>query len=511
MAGLVVGAMMLPGAAAFLEPPCSVRLRSGGGDFRCPSQRSVLRVSPALRGGGSPGQGSAMCAAATPAPQSDGEEEGKRRAVVLSVWLTVFVHMLGVGITLSQLSLYLTALGASPTQLGLAIAGFSGAQMIGSPLLVALSERVGRRPVLLFCLAGNAVASLLTASMATWEHIALVRLLAGFFAASVPVSQAAVTDLVAPGPDMTKALGQVAAASSLGIVAGPAVAGMIAEIAARAGAPTGILTRIVFAASGIFAGMVCLYLAITGVESKPAAVWGAAAYSKASASHTGNSASAQSSAEGEHAAQVGTRGHVQLLVRWIAFITSWTATLLVSTYSLFATRFLGYTQANINASQSASAAVAVCVQLWLVPRMCKALGDERACTAGLGILGSALCACCLVWGQPQHVILFMAVRVGLALAETTNAALTAANSSPATRARNLGLLQSTQAGGRIISPLIAGWLYQRYTSPEVLANAPTALVPPASVAFLLVATLAMLTAPLPLLLRRDLRQKKIHV
>jgi MFS family permease len=105
----------------------------------------------------------------------------------------------------------------------------------------------------------------------------------------------------------------------------------------------------------------------------------------------------------------------------------------------------------------------------------------------------------------------MAVRVGLALAETTNAALTAANSSPATRARNLGLLQSTQAGGRIISPLIAGWLYQRYTSPEVLANAPTALVPPASVAFLLVATLAMLTAPLPLLLRRDLRQKKIHV
>ena len=494
---------MLTGAAAFSEPPC-VRLRSGGrgsgvGDFRCRSPPSVLRVSRALRGGGS------LSAAAAPAQQGDGEE-GKRRAVVLSVWLTVFVHMLGVGITLSQLSLYLTALGASPTQLGLAIAGFSGAQMIGSPLLVALSERVGRLAVMRCCLAGNTVASLLTASMATWEQIALVRLLAGFFAASVPVSQAAVTDLVAPGPDMTKALGQVAAASSLGIVAGPAVAGIIAAIAAQAGAPPGILTRIVFAASGVFAGMVCLYLTVTSVESKPAAVRGTAAYSTAHASPEGGSASAQKIAEGEQAAQVGTRGYTQLLVRWIAFMTSWTATLLVSTYSLFATRFLGYTQANINASQSASAAVAVCVQLWLVPRMCKALGDERACTAGLGILGSSLSACCLVWGQPQHVILFMAVRVGLALAETTNAALTAANSSPAARARNLGLLQSTQAGGRIISPLIAGWLYQRYTSPEVLAKATTALVPPASVAFLLVATLAMLTAPLPLLLRRDVRQ-----
>ena len=82
---------------------------------------------------------------------------------------------------------------------------------------------------------------------------------------------------------MTKALGQVAAASSLGIVAGPAVAGIISEIAARAGAPTGILTRIVFAASGVFAGMVCLYLTVTSVESKPAAVRGAAAHSTAHA------------------------------------------------------------------------------------------------------------------------------------------------------------------------------------------------------------------------------------
>lgn len=354
MRGVMAGAMVF-GAAAFTEPPCA-RMRSGsgvGGGFRCRGPRSsMLCTSRALRGGGGGafGHGGTLRASATPAPQGDGGEgERRAQAMLLSVWLTVFVHMLGVGITLSQLSLYLTALGASPTQLGLAIAGFSAAQMIGSPLLVGLSERVGRLAVMRACLAGNAAASLLTAYMGTWSQIALARILAGFFAASVPVSQAAVTDAVAPGPAMTKALGRVAAASSLGIVAGPAVAGVIAEIAAWAGAPAGSLPRIVFAASGIFAGIVCLCLTATSVESRPATAPGAAHASPPRGA--GGPSVAQRTTAGEHAAEEGVLWCAQPLVRWIAFITSWTATLLVSTYALFATRFLGYTQANINASQ----------------------------------------------------------------------------------------------------------------------------------------------------------------
>ena len=352
--GVMAGAVVC-GAAAFSEPPCA-RMRSGVGvGFRCLHARSsMLRARSALRGGGGGalGHGSALRASAAPAPQGEGGEGDRRaQATLVSVLLTVFVHMLGVGITLSQLSLYLTALGASPTQLGLAIAGFSGAQMVGSPLLISLSERVGRLAVMRACLAGNAAASLLTACMGTWSQIALVRILAGFFAASVPVSQAAVTDAVTPGPAMTKALGQVAAASSLGIVAGPAVAGLIAEIAARAGAPAGSLTPIVFAASGIFAGMVCLYLTATSVESRPDNQNCNAPGRAHAPPPAGPSASAQPNAVGEHAAEEEVLWCAQLLARWIAFMTSWTATLLVSTYALFATRFLGYTQANINASQ----------------------------------------------------------------------------------------------------------------------------------------------------------------
>lgn len=136
-----------------------------------------------------------VCRPLHAAPRDPGEGFDEF-ALLLPVWLSVFVHMLGVGITLSTLPLYLTALGASPTQLGLAISAFSGAQMVGCPLLISLSGRVGRLTVMRCCLLGNAIASLLTAFLPAWHQIAVARVLAGFFAAAVPIAQAAVTDVV---------------------------------------------------------------------------------------------------------------------------------------------------------------------------------------------------------------------------------------------------------------------------------------------------------------------------
>lgn len=259
------------------------------------------------------------------------------RVLLLPVWLSVFVHMLGVGITLSQLPLYLTSLGASPTQLGLAISGFSLAQMVGCPLLISLSGRVGRLHVMRVCLAGNAAASLLTACASSWQQIAFARVLAGFFAAAVPVSQAAVTDVVEPGPSTSRALSQVAAASSLGIVAGPAVAGLIAEFATRfLGTPAHLVPPIVFAASGIFAAAVCVVLAIRS-EAKP--TQNTAQFLESGSSHSSRTSPKKNA------------WFAQPVVRWIALMTSWSLTLAVATYALFATRFLGYAQSHINGSQ----------------------------------------------------------------------------------------------------------------------------------------------------------------
>ena len=458
--------LFLPDAT---QPAVHLRLRGGGG-----LRASELPTTPG---------------------RDDGRDGYKQlRSLLVPVWLSVFVHMLGVGITLSQLTLYITALGASPFQLGLAISGFSVAQMLGCPVLIALSERFGRLPVMRVCLAGNALASLLTACSGTWLQIALARILAGIFAAAVPVSQAAVTDMVS-GPSTTRALSQVAAASSLGIVCGPVVAGLISEVATRlCGAPAQLLPKIVFAVSGVLALAVCVYLALSVPDVKPP--------ERARGDSAGRVAPAADTQVKAVAEVAKTTGRIhdasslgQPIVRWLALMTSWSTTLTVSTYTLFATQFLGYTQTHINASQSAGAAIAVCMQLWLVPRLCAAFGDARACALGILTLGAGLAACSLVSVQPLHVVIFLAFRAAIALADTSTAALTAAHSAPDKRARNLGLLQSTQAGGRIVSPLLAGWMYERSL------NGAAAMLPTGALPFVAVGGLCLLSAPLPLVLR----------
>ncbi|CAJ1363806.1 unnamed protein product, partial [Effrenium voratum] len=123
---------------------------------------------------------------------------------------SVFVQMLGEGIAISSIPLHLLSFGASPLQVGLATSCFSLAQMLCCPVLVSASGRFGRLPVLRVCLAGAASASLLIAVSNSICGIMVGRFLAGAFAASVPVAQAAVTDLV-PSAMAGLALSRVAA------------------------------------------------------------------------------------------------------------------------------------------------------------------------------------------------------------------------------------------------------------------------------------------------------------
>jgi len=135
-----------------------------------------------------------------PCFMKDGEAKGAAveplPSTLLPITLSVFAQMLGEGIAISSLPLYMTNLGASPTQVGLATSCFSAAQMVCCPLLVSLSSRVGRALVLRVCLIGATASSLLIAGSGSISGILLGRLFAGIFAASVPVAQSAATDVV---------------------------------------------------------------------------------------------------------------------------------------------------------------------------------------------------------------------------------------------------------------------------------------------------------------------------
>src|SRR4051794_5099364 len=101
-------------------------------------------------------------------------------------------------------------------------AAFSAAQFVCAPILGRLSDRIGRKPVLLFSLAGTAIASLVTGLAGGVVVLFIGRIIDGASGASVSVAQAAVA-AVAPREDRPHLRGALGAAFGLGLVAGPAI------------------------------------------------------------------------------------------------------------------------------------------------------------------------------------------------------------------------------------------------------------------------------------------------
>src|SRR5215216_6631641 len=115
-----------------------------------------------------------------------------------TIWSTVALDLVGFGIILPILALYGERLGATPTTLGFVVSSFSLAQFICSPLLGRLSDRIGRRPVILLSLFGTALGSVITGLATSVWMLFVGRIVDGASGASVSVAQGAVTDVAAP-------------------------------------------------------------------------------------------------------------------------------------------------------------------------------------------------------------------------------------------------------------------------------------------------------------------------
>ncbi len=145
-----------------------------------------------------------------------------RRKALLVVYLAVFVDMLGFGIILPLLPFHTERLGGTGLWVGAVLTAYAAAQFVAAPVLGALSDRFGRRPMLLASLAGSAVSLALTGVAGSLVTLLAARVVAGMFGGAIAVGQAYVVDLTDP-PERTKALGMVGASIGMGFVLGPAI------------------------------------------------------------------------------------------------------------------------------------------------------------------------------------------------------------------------------------------------------------------------------------------------
>ena len=155
--------------------------------------------------------------------------KNRRMSPLATIFMTVFVDLIGFGIVLPLLPTYSKSLGAKGLMVGVIMASYSAMQFLFAPVWGAWSDRVGRRPALLLSTGGAAASyavfaygSTLSGSMAL-SVILLSRVIAGICAANITVAQAYIADITPP-EESGKRMGLIGMAFGLGFIIGPLVA-----------------------------------------------------------------------------------------------------------------------------------------------------------------------------------------------------------------------------------------------------------------------------------------------
>jgi DHA1 family tetracycline resistance protein-like MFS transporter len=151
------------------------------------------------------------------------------RARLSTIFAIVFVDLLGFSLILPLVPYYAKDFGASDTIVGLLVASYAAAQLVGAPILGRISDRYGRRPVLLLSILGTALGFILLGVADQLWLLFASRILDGLTGGNISVAQAYITDIT-DEKDRARGLGLIGAAFGLGFIIGPALGGVLSTV-----------------------------------------------------------------------------------------------------------------------------------------------------------------------------------------------------------------------------------------------------------------------------------------
>lgn len=153
--------------------------------------------------------------------------QNKKELLVL--FIVMFLVMVGFGIIIPVLPFYAEDLGASPTQLGLLMAVYSVMQLIFSPIWGRISDRIGRKPVMILGITGLAISFFMMAYASKLWMLFAARIIGGLLSsANMPTVMAYVADITTE-EDRGKGMGLIGASVGLGFILGPAIGGIFSK------------------------------------------------------------------------------------------------------------------------------------------------------------------------------------------------------------------------------------------------------------------------------------------
>ncbi|HEY4885941.1 MAG TPA: MFS transporter [Myxococcales bacterium] len=390
------------------------------------------------------------------------------------LFVTVFLDLVGFGIIIPFLAYYVESFGARAAIVGLLMSSYSLAQFVFAPVWGRLSDRVGRRPILLLGLLGSVAGFTLFGLASTLSMLFLGRVLMGIFGATIPTAQAAVADVTAP-EDRARGMGLIGAAIGLGFILGPALGGLLSNLSSVLRLP--LFERNPYAlpclASAALAALNLVAAAFFLPESLPEERRG--------------------SRIGERFSRLDqiSRGLTdprvrRLLLTYFLFMLGFT--MMEATLTLFIegrigagdhaqlVRRVGYLFGFIGIIQ-------VALQGGLVGRLARAFGERQLLIAGCSITALSLAAmpAAMSWAGIYGCAFGLACGHGLSQPSITSLI---SRASPAeSQGGALGISQSAASLARVLGPAMGGALFQ-----QVAPGAPYLVAAALSIAAVVCAT-----------------------
>ncbi len=368
------------------------------------------------------------------------------------IFLTIFVNLVGFGIIIPLLPFYAQTFGASPIVIGMLFASFSLAQLIAAPLLGELSDRWGRRPVLIFSLIGTVVSFVMLALAGSLAMLFAARIVDGLSGGNITTARAYIADIT-PQEDRARAFGILGAAFGLGFIVGPALGGAFSLIS---------YTAPIWAAA-----------AITVVAIVLAWVW---------LPETLHRAQAGGGSPWRALAGIARRPQLRLLLS-VNFIY-WTAfTVYTTTFALFGARRFGFDAARTGYLLAVFGVLGVIVQGGLVGPIARAIGERRTLMIGLLCAAVGWGGSALTYSFPVFVALLVPGAVGIGLCNATLSALISNAAGAHEQGRVQGAAGALESLGRTIGPIWGNGALQvmgegsAYGSAAIVLFGIAALVP----------------------------------
>ena len=157
-----------------------------------------------------------------------------KKASLLALFLTVFIDLIGFGMVIPFLSFYAREYGASGVVVGAVVGVYSIMQFFFAPVWGRLSDRIGRRPVILISLTASCIGYLLFGFARSLPVLFASRIIAGAGGANIGTAQAYITDVTTPD-ERARGMGIIGAAFGLGFILGPPLSGILSTISTHQG------------------------------------------------------------------------------------------------------------------------------------------------------------------------------------------------------------------------------------------------------------------------------------